>query len=122
MNASKELALRIAKIIDNKRGEDIVILQVDHLTSIADFFIVAHGRNNIQVRAISEEIEDQLASEGIEPRRKEGAQDARWVVIDYANVIVHIFHPEDREYYHIERLWMDGSNQIAFEPTKPSDE
>lgn len=115
MNSTRELALQIAGIIDDKRGEDIIILQVDHLTSIADYFIVAHGRNNIQVRAISEEIEDKLSEQGIEPRRKEGAQDARWVVIDYASVIVHIFHPEDREYYHIERLWMDGSNQVQFE-------
>ena len=122
MNNTKDLALQIAKIIDEKRGEDIVILKVDHLTSIADYFIVAHGRNNIQVRAIAEEIEDQLTKEDIEPRRKEGAQDARWVVLDYASVIVHVFHPEDREYYHIERLWMDGSNQIPFEPSMPADQ
>ena len=118
MKNSKELALRIAELIDEKKGEEVVILNVDHLTSITDYFVIAQGRNAIQVRTMAEDIEDKLAAEGIEPRRKEGMQGARWVVLDYASVIVHIFHPEEREYYNIERLWMDGSNQLPYPEKK----
>ncbi len=113
---SKDMALEIAKLIDDKRGEDIIILRVDHLTSITDYFVIAQGKNSLMLRAIAEEIEEKLGEQGIEVRRREGANDARWIVLDYASVIVHLFHPEEREYYNIERLWMDGSNQLAFEP------
>ena len=65
---------------------------------------------------VSEDLEDQLAAEDILPRRKEGKNGARWIVLDYAHVIVHLFHPEERQYYNIERLWQDGSNQLPFSP------
>ena len=65
---------------------------------------------------LAEDLEDKLAEEGIEPRRKEGKNGARWIVLDYAHVIVHIFHPEERQYYTIERLWQDGTNDERFEP------
>jgi len=113
---SKELALTIAGILDNKGANDITILQVDHLTSITDFFVIASGRNIPAVRALAEDVEDKLVEQAdIAPRRKEGMQESRWVVLDYANVIVHVFYPEEREYYNIERLWQDGSNLIPFE-------
>lgn len=114
MSQAKELALQIASIIDSKKGEDVVVLDVHHLTSITDCFVVASARNVLQVRAIAEEVEDKLSAQGIEPRRKEGYSDARWIVLDFNSVIVHIFHAEEREFYNIERLWMDGSNQVEF--------
>ena len=115
MNNSKELALAIAQVIVDKKGEHITILKVDHLTSITDYFVIAQARNTIAVRALAEDIEDKIAAQGLEPRRKEGMQASRWIVLDYASVIVHLFHPEEREYYNIERLWMDGSNQLILE-------
>lgn len=116
MIKSRELALRIAQILDQKGATDIVVLEVDHLTSITDFFVVATGRNVQAVRSLAEDVEEKLEAEGTSVRRHEGMNESRWVVLDYAHVIVHIFHPEEREYYNIERLWMDGSNQITFEP------
>lgn len=113
---SKELAQKIAQVLDGKQGEDIMMLEVTHLTSITDYFVIASGRNTIQVRALAETVEEKLAEEGIEPRRKEGYQGARWIVLDYASVIVHIFHTEERAYYNIERLWMDGGNLTPFLP------
>ena len=111
----KALAEKIAGILDSKGATDIQILEVGHMTSITDFFVVASGRNVQNVHTLSEDLEDNLAEEGIEPRRKEGKNGSRWIVLDYAHVIVHIFHPEERQYYNIERLWQDGTNEEHFE-------
>lgn len=116
MMNSKELALRAAKFLDEKGANDIQILEVAHLTSITDYFVIANGRNIQSVRSLAEDLEDKLTEEGIEPRRKEGERESKWIVLDYAHVIVHIFHPEERQFYNIERLWQDGSNQVEFIP------
>lgn len=111
---SRTLAIKAAKILDEKGANDIIILEVGHMTSITDYFVIANGRNIQSVRSLSEDLEDKLAAEGLEPRRKEGERESKWIVLDYAHVIVHIFHPEERRYYNIERLWQDGSNQVSF--------
>ncbi|MEG0934526.1 MAG: ribosome silencing factor [Clostridia bacterium] len=113
---SKELAQKIAAVLDTKQGEDIMVLEVSHLTSITDYFVIASAQNTIKVRAMAETVEEELEKEGIEARRKEGYQGARWVVLDYASVIVHVFHSEERAFYNIERLWMDGGNLTPFLP------
>ena len=117
MTDPKALANEIAKILDEKGATDIQILEVGHMTSITDFFVVASGRNVQNVHTLAEDLEEKLAEEGIEPRRKEGKNGARWIVLDYAQVIVHIFHPEERQYYNIERLWQDGTNQEPYPET-----
>lgn len=111
---SKMLAMKAAKLLDEKGANDILILEVGHMTSITDYFVIANGRNIQSVRSLSEDLEDKLAAEGLEPRRKEGERESKWIVLDYAHVIVHIFHPEERRYYNIERLWQDGTNQVPF--------
>ena len=109
----KELALRIADILDEKKGENILVLDVAHLTSVTDYFVICSARNTIQVGTMAEDIEEKLLKEeDLEARRKEGYRDSRWVVLDHASVIVHVFHEQEREYYNIERLWMDGSNVV----------
>ena len=113
---SKQLATRIAEVLDKKGATDIQILEVGHMTSITDFFVVCSGRNVQFVHTLAEDLEEHRAEEGIEPRRKEGKNGARWIVLDYAHVIVHLFHPEERQYYNIERLWQDGTNQQAYAP------
>ena len=112
----KDLALKIAQVLDKKGANNITILEVDHLTSITDYFVIASGRSVQSVRALAEDLDERLLEDGIEPRRREGMNESRWIVLDYASVIVHIFHPDEREYYNIERLWMDGSNQLTFVP------
>ena len=107
---SKQLALKAARILDEKGANDIEILEVQHLTSITDYFVIANGRNVQSVRSLSEDLEDKLAEENILPRRREGMHESRWIVLDYATVIVHIFHPEERQYYNVEHLWdTDGA-------------
>lgn len=113
---AKELALRAARFLDQKGATEIEILEVTHLTSITDYFVICNGRNIQAVQTLAEDLEDKLAEEGETPRRKEGGREAKWIVLDYAHVIVHIFHPEERKYYNIERLWQDGTNRVEFVP------
>jgi len=114
MENTRELVLKMAELLDKKGALDIQILEVSHMTSITDYFLIASGRNTMAVRSLAEDLEDKLAEENILPRRTEGMRESRWIVQDYASVIVHIFHPEERQYYNIERLWQDGGNQVEF--------
>lgn len=115
MMEPKTMALEIAKILDKKGARDISVLEIGHLSSIADYMVVCTGRNAPAVQALSRDLDDKMYEQGIDVRRREGVNEARWIVMDYECVLVHIFHPEEREYYNIDRLWMDGSNQVKFE-------
>ena len=96
------------KAIDSKRGENIRIIKIDELTVIADYFIIANGSSSTQVKALADEVEFKLSEAGLEPRRTEGYQGANWIVLDYIDVVIHIFHKETRDFYDLERLWQDG--------------
>lgn len=107
------LAQRIAKILYDKKAQDIVVLHVGHLTVITDYMVIASGRSALQVKSLADDVDDALAQEGVALRAKEGSAEGRWIVLDYGTALVHIFHPEDRQFYHLERLWEDGQNRIA---------
>ena len=96
------------KAIDSKRGENIRIIKIDELTVIADYFIIANGSSSTQVKALADEVEFKLSEAGLEPKRTEGYQGANWIVLDYIDVVIHIFHKETRDFYDLERLWQDG--------------
>lgn len=100
-----ELAHRIVEIASDKKGNDIVMLRTAELTSMADFFVICSGRSDRQVTALSGAIVDELRDDGIRPMGIEGRGSSRWVLLDYGSVIVHVFAPEEREYYGLERLW-----------------
>ncbi len=109
----KELAIRIADLLEDKKAQNILVLDVAHLTSVTDYFVICSARNTVQVGTMAEDVEEKLMEEeNLEARRKEGYRESRWVVLDYASVVVHVFHEQEREYYNIERLWMDGSNVL----------
>ncbi len=95
----------ILKAIDSKNGQDVTVLDVRELTSIADFFIIASGNSSTQVTAIADEVEFKMQEAGFEKVNREGYSSARWVLLDYMDIIVHIFHKDEREYYDLERLW-----------------
>lgn len=95
----------ILKAIDSKNGQDVTVLDVRELTSIADFFIIASGNSSTQVTAIADEVEFKMEEAGFEKVNREGYSSARWVLLDYMDIIVHIFHKDEREYYDLERLW-----------------
>ena len=108
--------LKIAvKAIDSKRGENIRIIKIDELTVIADYFVIANGSSSTQVKALADEVEFKLSEAGLEPRRTEGYQGANWIVLDYIDVVIHIFHKETRDFYDLERLWQDGVEVSAQE-------
>lgn len=113
--SSKELAISVCKALADKRGKDIVALYVREKTDLCDYFIVASGSNAPQIRAMGERVEELVERDyGIQPSRTEGVRDGRWAVVDYGDVIVHIFNDETRLFYHLERLWMDGNNLQKF--------
>jgi ribosome-associated protein len=100
-----DLAHRIVEIASDKKGNDIVMLRTAELTTMADFFVICSGRSDRQVAALSGAIVDELRKEGIRPLGMEGRESSSWVLLDYGSVIVHVFAPEEREYYGLERLW-----------------
>ena len=106
------LALRVAKALYDRKAQDIRALRVAHLTILTDYLVIASGHNPIQVRALADHLEQELDGDGIRPRRVEGRGEGAWVVMDYGQVIVHIFKPDDRAFYRLERLWEDGQNRM----------
>jgi ribosome-associated protein len=106
----EDLKNEIIKILDEKKAEEITVLDIAEQTTIADYFVIATARSTTQVRALFEHIEEKLEKKGIFAIRKEGVREGRWVVIDYASVIVHIFNDETRDFYNLEKLWTKGDN------------
>lgn len=112
---SKELAVAVCKALADKHGKDIVALYVREKTDLCDYFIIASGSNAPQIRAMGERVEELIERDyGLQPSRTEGVRDGRWAVVDYGDVIVHIFNDETRLFYHLERLWTDGENLRKF--------
>ena len=106
---SKQLAIAVCKALADKRGKDIVALYVREKTDLCDYFIIASGSNAPQIRAMGERVEELVEREyDVQPTRTEGVRDGRWAVVDYGDVIVHIFNDETRLFYHLERLWGEG--------------
>ena len=100
----------IVKALDSKRAEDIQAIKIGDLTIIADYFIIADGTSNIHTKALAEEVEFKMTQQGIEPSRTEGYQGQTWIVLDYGDVVVHVFYKETRDHYNLERLWSDGTS------------
>ncbi len=103
-----EKAALAAKCIDDKKGKKLQVLQVGELTSIADYFVIASGTSSTQVKAIADEVIDKMKQTGEEPIHIEGFNSAMWILIDFADVVVHVFMEETRDFYGIERLWADA--------------
>ena len=103
-----KFARQIADLIQNKKGYDIKILDLKNLSSIADYFVICSGTSTTHIKAISDGLEEKLENLGVKYLHKEGYNSARWILLDYGDVVVHIFHEEDRNFYKLERLWSDG--------------
>lgn len=99
------MARAIVDIAEDKKASNIVLLDVRSVTVIADFFVICTGNSERQVKAIAQEIEKKLDESEMRPRHKEGLDQGRWVLMDYGDVIVHIFTPAERDYYRLEKLW-----------------
>lgn len=113
-NLTQVQAEQLAKILYDKKAMDIVGIPVAEKTIVAEWFLIASGRSVPQIRALSDEVEEKAAEIGMSLIRKEGYDDARWIVLDYGDILVHIFHPDERKYYSIERLWDTEGTAIGF--------
>lgn len=106
--SKNELLVTAVKAADDKRAEDIMVLNMKGISLIADYFMICHGNSDKQVQAIAREVREKAGELGYELKRMEGFDEARWVLIDIGDVVVHVFHREERSYYNLERLWGDA--------------
>lgn len=105
---SIELLKFAAKLLDEKKATDLAAIDIREITSLADYFLIASGSSTTQVKALSGELEDKLSAQGLEPKRVEGESSAVWVLLDYGDVIIHIFNHDTRDFYCLERLYSDA--------------
>ena len=103
-----DLVKKIVEALEDKKAEDITVLDIGEVSSIADYFIIASGSNRNQVQAMADEVEERLYKAGYEQKQIEGYQTANWILMDYQDIIVHIFDEENRLFYDLERIWRDG--------------
>lgn len=107
MTDREELEI-VVKALDSKKAEEISALKVGDLTILANYFVIASATSTTQVKALADEVEYQMQQKGITPKSIEGVQSRDWIVLDYIDVVVHVFHKEARDFYQLERLWADG--------------
>ena len=103
-----QLLKATVKAADDKRAEDILLLNMKGISLITDYFMICHGNSDKQVQAIAREIKEKADENGFEVKRMEGFDEARWVLIDLGDVVAHVFHRDERNYYNLERLWGDA--------------
>ncbi len=117
MNQPKEIALRAAKALDDRKGLDIKLLEVAEVTTLADYFLICTGTSNTHVKTLCDAVEQVVADElGQTLLHREGHRGGTWVLLDFGSLIVHVFTNETRQFYGLERLWADGVNiPLAFE-------
>lgn len=106
---SKEMAKIAIAALEEKKAKDIKILDISDVSVLADYFIIASGSNRNQVQAMADEAEEKLYKAGFQPKQVEGYQTANWILMDYQDIIIHIFDEENRLFYDLERIWRDGS-------------
>ena len=102
-----ELMKNIVATLDSKKATNIKSLEITELTSVADYFVIATGTSGTHIRALSDEVQDSLTKQGVEPKNIEG-KSTGWILLDYGTVVVHLFTPDQRELYSLEHLWADA--------------
>lgn len=105
---TEEIVKLAVSAMEEKKGEDIRIIDIQNVSVIADYFIIANGNNRSQIQAMADELVETLGKAGVACRQTEGYQTANWILLDFGDVIVHIFDKENRLFYNLERIWRDG--------------
>lgn len=105
---AKERMERIVSILDSKKAEDIRAIRIGDLTILADYFVIAAGSSSTQVKMLADEVDYQMGLLGVQPYKVEGYHSENWIVLDYSDVVVHVFQKDTRSFYDLERLWADG--------------
>ena len=106
---SRELARMACECIEEKKGIDIKVIDISKISVLADYFIIAGGSNLRQIQSIADNIEEKLGKAGSAPKSVEGYQTSNWILMDYRDIIIHIFNQEERLFYDLERIWADGT-------------
>lgn len=114
---TKDIAQKIAAAANDKKAKDILLLNMEGLSPVTDFYVICSAGNSTLVKAIADNIEDKLAEAGVHPTHKEGYADARWVLLDYGDVVAHVFLEEERDFYNLEQLWADAASESFVENT-----
>ena len=109
---SEDLAQRIADVLSDHQAEDIVMMDIAKVSSFTDYFVVATANNPRQMNALIDSVAEDLRKDGVRALRTEGGPDSGWVLLDYGNAIVHLFAPDDRDYYNLEGLWAQGVSVV----------
>lgn len=99
----------IIQALDSKLGEDIQAIEIKDVTVLADAFVIASGTSSTQVKALADEVEYQMSEHGVEPHHIEGRA-TNWILLDYSDIVVHVFNKKERSFYDLDRLWTDGKN------------
>jgi len=108
MPNSKEMLKIAVEALEDKKAEDIKVIDISKISVIADYFIIASGSNTNQVQAMVDSVEEKMFKAGVDDPKVEGYNSSNWVLLDYKDVIIHVFQEEDRKFYNIERIWRDG--------------
>ena len=108
MERSKLIVKKAYAALSDKKGEDIKVIEIGKLSTVADYFIIANGSNAPHVESLVDNVEKELLKENIHPERIEGVRSSGWILMDYSDVVVHVFAKEDRLFYDLERIWRDG--------------
>ena len=115
LQAGRELALAIAEAIDDTPAVNTIVLDAHAVSPLADYFVICSGENERQLRAISRQILEEMAKVGVRPRRSEGTADGGWMLLDYGDVVVHVFHEEQRTFYRLEDLWSEAQTLLSIQ-------
>lgn len=107
-NNSKVMAKIVVNALEEKKAKDLKLLDISDVSVLADYFVIASGSNHNQVQAMADEVEEMLGKAGFTPKQVEGYQTANWILMDYQDIIIHIFDEENRLFYDLERIWRDG--------------
>lgn len=110
---SMEMANKAVELLKNKKAKDIKLLDINEISTIADYFIIATGHSTTQLQAMSDELEEKMDLAGYEMHHKEGFRNGRWILLDFGNIIIHLFHDEERKFYNLERLWGDAKSILV---------
>ena len=105
---SNEFAKKIEGILDEKKAKDISTISIKEISILADYFVICSGTSVPHIKSLADEVEERMEKENVKILHKEGYNSARWILLDYGSVVIHIFHEEDRDFYNLERLWADG--------------
>lgn len=115
MDQVKEMARIVYRALEDKKGENISIIDISAVSPLADYFIITNGSSDSQVKALVDNVEEKMHKAGHSQIQREGLQTGNWVLLDYGDVVVHVFNKENREFYHLERIWSDGKRIESIE-------